>query len=372
MEKNFVIKNGALKGIALFSPEVSPEDSSGSEGSVSLTIKDNKLTFKISSFRYVLVGEESIEINDNVDLILPLKKLQDIVKNFDNEQELKFKIKDSDIEIKISGIKYKLKALEMNDGQIIQEERGEEYLVKTSKFLEGFKKLKIAMGDDEVRYYLNGIHTEILQNKNNENDLFFVATSGHLMGTFGHKQEGFEIKEKAIVPKKVVSEVIKVLESASEEVKVSIKNNKMSVKTEKLEILVKLIEAEFPDYNRVIPNENSKTITFETDIFKTTLSKILIISATDKSKEVTLLSKDKVLNLEVVSENGQTADAEIPLTNDFDELNTKLNSKYILDILAQIVGDGNTKIRFFDGNSPLIIEKENDKNLLYVVMPIRV
>jgi DNA polymerase-3 subunit beta len=376
MEKKFSLETKNLKNIILFNPEISLEDVGGADGSITIKISNGELTFRILSFRYLLIGTEHLDLNDDLEMVLPLKKLQDIIRNFPDDTKIDFTItKAGTVNISVNEIKFKLKMI-LNEGntQILDEKNKTKYIVLKDKFLEGLRKVKIAMGDDEVRYYLNGIHIEVLQDKNKKDetvkDTFFVATSGHLLATYGNKVEGSEILEKAIIPKKVIPDVIKVLEKTEkDEIEISFEHNKMGIKTDNLEIALKLIEADFPDYNKVIPQNNDKLLIIDVERFKNILTKVSLISATDKNKDVKLKANNGILELEVTSADGNTATGEINLETGSDEVETKLNIKYLLDILGQITDK--ILIKFVDGNMPILMEQDTNKSLIFVVMPIR-
>jgi DNA polymerase-3 subunit beta len=371
MDVKFSLEVKKLKNIVLFSPEIGQDDSSNADGSITIKIKNGKLSYSILSFRYLLIGNEDVTTDVDVETVLPLKKLQDILRSFADDSVINFKIKDTNVSIEIDKVKYKFKEINREGiGSVIEDENGKEYKVSKDKLLGGFKKVKVAMGDDEVRYYLNGIHLEVLE-KDNETDLFFVATSGHLLATFGDKKDGFQISQKSIVPKKVIPELIKVLEKSSkDEVTISFIKNKMSLKIENLEIVVKLIEAEFPDYNRVIPQNNNKSVTFKINEFKNVLNKLSIISNADKNKDFKITTEEKIASLEVVNAEGHAANTEIVFDEKVDNFETKLNTKYIQDILAQFEKE-TFIVDFIDGSSPLIFRQNEVKDLLFVIMPIR-
>ena len=82
MEKNFKAEAKKLRNIVLFNPEVGPDDLSNTEASVFIKVADGKLLFEILSFRYLLTGKEQIDSNQNLEMVLPLKRVQDIVKSF--------------------------------------------------------------------------------------------------------------------------------------------------------------------------------------------------------------------------------------------------------------------------------------------------
>ncbi|MDR2526883.1 MAG: DNA polymerase III subunit beta [Rickettsiales bacterium] len=382
MDAKFTLKVKNLKNITLFNPELTPDKSSSEDGSVVVEINGDKLIYKIYSFRYLLIGSSVIEntpSDTNISIILPLKKLKDIIDKYQEDSDIIFKVKDDNINIEAIGVKYKFKSIQdeewMKNVKEIEKDDGDsdEYIIPKSKFMKGLNKIRVAMGDDQVRYYLNGSYIEILYNENEKvSDIFFVATSGYMLGTFGNKLDGYNVVKKAIIPKKVIPELIKVIDKSDNSVKVSISKGKMLVKSDNgsLEMLLRLIEAEFPDYNKVIPQDNNNFVTLDIDLFKDMLSKISILVNGCKIREVKLSSVSDILSLEVMNDLGEIANTDFSIAGHDKDLSTKLNIDYISSIVSQFDGK-DMIIKFNDGNNPLTIKQTNNDDLLFVLMPIR-
>lgn len=371
MDKKFTIEAKHLKNIVLFNPEVGHDDLSNAESSIFIKVANGTLKFEILSFRYLLTGIEEVKASEDIEMILPLKRLQDIVKSFSDNTKITFKEdNEKTVSVEVDGIKFKIKTCEQEGRNQIDTDKGEEYKVSKEEMLEGIKKVRIAMGDDEVRYYLNGINIEIYKNKDGVCYPFMVATNGHILATSGTKNENDELLQKAIMPKKVIPEIIKILEKTEEkEVAVSFSKSKMDLKTKNLEILLKLIEGDFPDYNKVIPYNNSKEVIINNDSLKDLLGKVSVVS-NDKTKNVKMSISANNVDLEIISSDGSMANGNIAIDYSGDNLEIILNAKYLIDILSQIT-EKNVVFKLEDGVSPLLIKQESSDSLLFVLMPIR-
>lgn len=370
MDKKFTIEARNLRNIVLFNPEVGHDDLSNTESSIFIKVASGVLTFEILSFRYLLTGNEIVQSNENIEMILPLKRLQDIIKSFSDSTKITFKEEnEKTVSLEADGIKFKIKTCEQEGRNQIDNDKGEEYTIKRDELIDGIKRVRIAMGDDEVRYYLNGINIEIYKDTDGKCHTFMVATNGHVLATSGEKKEDYTLLQKAIMPKKVIQEIIKILEKAEDEVLVSFNKNKMNIKAKNLEILLKLIEGDFPDYNKVIPYNNSKNIAINTNTLKDVVGKVSIVS-NDKTKNIKMLVSSNNIDLEIISSDGSTANGNISVVYSGDNLEIVLNAKYLMDILAQI-SEENVIFKVEDGISPLLIKQEKDESLLFVLMPIR-
>jgi len=370
MDNKFTIEAKKLRNIVLFNPEIGPDDLSNTESSIFIKITNGKLLFEILSFRYLLIGQEDIESNQIMEMILPLRRLQDIIKSFSDNTKITFREdKEKTVIVEADGIKFRIKTCEQEGRNQIDDDRGGGYSIQKDEFLEGIKKVRIAMGDDEVRYYLNGIHIELYKDQKDNFHVFMVATNGHILATSGEKSDEWQLLQKAIMPKKVIPEIIKILEKSSNQILISFNKNKMDVKSDNLEILLKLIEGEFPDYEKVIPHKNSKYVVINANSLKDIVGKISIVS-NDKTKNIKMLLKNGSIDLEITGSDGSAANSNISADYSGEDMEIVLNAKYLIDILSQITEE-NIIIRIEDSISPLLIEQEKSKNLLFVLMPVR-
>ena len=370
MSKFFKTTISKLKNIVSFNPENNPNESTNDENTVFLKIENNKLIFEILSFRYLLIGKEDVETSDNIEMILPLKRLQDIIKKFPDNTEISFEqIKDT-IKIEVSDIKYNIRIPNERDRNKVSIDKKQEYKVDRDSFLKSIKKVKIAMSDDDARYYLNGINIEVYKDQNDNIYPFLAASNGSMLAVSRKKENEWTFLQKAIIPRKIIPEIIKILEKAESEIFISFDENKMDIKTNSLEIIFKLVDGEFPDYNAVIPYNNDKIVLVKNTDLKSIVEKTTLISI-DKAINVKLTILNNNLNIEISSSDGSQASSDIKANYSGEEIKIVLNSKYLLEILEQI-SDDNLLLKVKDNVSSLLIEQEKNKDLLFVLMPIRI
>ena len=77
-------------------------------------------------------------------------------------------------------------------------------------------------------------------------------------------------------------------------------------------------------------------------------------------------------SLKIQANNPEQEEAEefLEISYDGDELEIGFNVSYILDVLGAISGS-EAKLTLNDGKSSALIERLDDSNSLYVVMPMR-
>jgi DNA polymerase-3 subunit beta len=231
-------------------------------------------------------------------------------------------------------------------------------------------KTRFAMATDETRFYLMGIHLHAAK-EGKTKVLRAVATDGHRLARFEMDlPDGASDIPGIIVPRKTVSELSKLLDDADGGIDVALSDTKIQFTFDGVELTSKLIDGTFPDYQRVIPSGNDKSLALDSKDFSHAVDRVSTISA-DKTRAVKINVGSDKITLSVINPESGTATEELGATYSATPLEIGFNAKYLMDITGQIEGK---EIRFLlsDAGSPTIIEDAEDKRTLYVLMPMRV
>ncbi|MDP8996597.1 MAG: DNA polymerase III subunit beta, partial [Pseudomonadota bacterium] len=229
------------------------------------------------------------------------------------------------------------------------------------------ERTRFAISTEETRYYLNGIYFHDVGGKH----LRAVATDGHRLA-----QSQMALPESAagmpgiIVPRKTVLELVKLLEGEDAEVEVSISSQKIRFASGKLVLTSKLIDGTFPDYERVIPRGNDKILEADTKQFAEAVDRVSTISF-EKSRAVKLALSSGKLSMVVNNPDSGSAEEEIQVSYDRDAMEIGFNSRYLLDVAAQVKAE-TMRFEFNDAGSPTVVRDPKDEHSLFVLMPMRV
>jgi DNA polymerase-3 subunit beta len=221
---------------------------------------------------------------------------------------------------------------------------------------------------EETRYYLNGIYIH-----KHDKKLIAVATDGHrLARTSINLPSGADLISGIIIPRKAIYEIRKLIEDYSydEQVSISLSDSKIRVKISDTIITSKLIDGNFPDYEKVIPKDNANIVNLDCLVFSESVDRVSTIFS-DKSKSVRLSLSTNKLSLEANSPDTGSASEEIDITYDKDDISIGFNSRYLLDVTSQI-GSGDLIMALKDSGSPALISLPDDSESLFVLMPMRV
>ena len=295
--------------------------------------------------------------------------LYDIIRKFTDGSEVLIEFTGSTASLSCNKSKFQLPVLPVEDyPTLFQGDLPINFNLSVEELCRLIDTTKFAISMEETRYYLNGIYLHKEDKK-----LVSVATDGHrLARTSINLPSGADLINGVIVPRKAIYEIRKLIEdfSGDEEVSISISDTKIKVSVRDTTITSKLIDGNFPDYEKVIPKENKNIISLDSVIFSESVDRVSTIFS-DKSKSVRMsLSQNKV-TLEANSPDTGSAVEEIELSYSSEEISIGFNSKYLLDVTSQI-GSGIFNMSLKDSGAPALISLPDDPESLFVLMPMRV
>ncbi len=231
-------------------------------------------------------------------------------------------------------------------------------------------KTQFAISTEETRYYLNGIYLHAAGSGQGAT-LRAVATDGHRLAQCELPlPAGADGMPGIIVPRKTVGEVQRLVEAGEGEVGIELSSGKIRLTVGNVVLTSKLIDGTFPDYARVIPVNNDKPLTVDKKDFEAAVDRVSTVSS-ERGRAVKLSITGGQLVLSVTNPDSGSATEELEVEYDADPIDIGFNSRYLLDIAAQIEGEV-AVLKLADPGSPTLIQDKDAKGALYVLMPMRV
>jgi DNA polymerase-3 subunit beta len=214
--------------------------------------------------------------------------------------------------------------------------------------------VKFAISTEETRFYLNGIYLH-----NPGCSLRAVATDGHRLAHNTAPTVG-DIPG-VIIPRKTVGLI------PAGEIDISLSKNKIRFATADTVIVSKLIDGTFPDYTRVIPQNNGNTLIVDRAELSSTIARVASV-ATERGKAAKLTMTVDGVAIDMRSDDG-TAHDEVAAEYIGPDMEIGFNSAYALDVLGSLTGEKIT-VKLDDPGSPALFSGDGDVRV--VLMPMRV
>ena len=292
------------------------------------------------------------------------KKIYDIVRELPDEDIHINEEKDNWVKVSCGKSNFNLAGFSPEDFPTLPAYTDEGMIsLPTAGVKDMIEKTIYAVSTDENRQALNGVLLKLL-----DGSIQMVATNGHRLAFISNKgMESLQAEVSVVIPKKALVELSKFL-NEDEPLLFSLKDNHIIFKQAKQVLISRMIDAQFPDFNQVIPKENNIKLKIPRGEFIHALRRVSILS-TDRSKMVKLsLGNNKMI---LSSEETEIGNAKEEISIDFKgkELNIGFNARYILDALNAIDTE-EVGMELKDSMSPsLFYGQENYK---CVVMPMRI
>jgi len=231
----------------------------------------------------------------------------------------------------------------------------------------GINRTLFASADDELRPVMNGIYFDI-----STEDLTFVASDGHkLVRCKTLAAKGTE-RASFILPKKPANLLRAILPKESETVEIKFDENNAYIKMASYTMTCRFIEGRYPNYNSVIPQNNSNKVILDRMTFLNALKRVSVFS-NQASNLIRLQLTDKNIVVSAQDIDFSTAAEEtIPCDYTGAAMNIGFKSSFLIEILNNIPSSDISLELSDPSRAGLIIPTDNEENedLLMLLMPM--
>lgn len=299
-------------------------------------------------------------------ITVPARKLLDIIKALPNGAQCVLELSGEKFLIRSGRSRFSLATVPANEFPTLASAESQlEIKVAGNCLAWLIDRTQFAMAHQDVRYYLNGLLLHL-----KEGALNAVTTDGHrlALATTDVEHNG-QIGAQFIIPRKGVQEIRRLLGDREGPVTLQLGQGQLRLEVGHQTLTTKLIDGNFPDYERVIPAGTRFAATGDRLSLRDGLNRASVLS-NEKFRGVRATFGKDLLKAVAHNPEHEEAEEEIPLHFDGDHVEIGFNVGYLLDVLNVIDADRVT-FRFTDGDNSCLITPEDDQTTQFVVMPMR-
>jgi len=331
-------------------------------------IEKNRLTILASDLETLMKVHLDIEAKESGRVCIPAKILVETLKNLP-EQPLTFNV-DVNYSIEITSDHGKYKIMGENPDNFPKEsnpDNAHSFDISSSALLNTISKTIIAVSNDELRPAMTGVYFEL-----DPKGLTTVATDAHRLVKVRRKDVACSSKDSFVVPKKPLQLLKNVLPDKGDTLKVSYSDKQLFVSHPDIQLVCRLIDARFPDYRVVIPEQNLYRMTVNRTEFQSALRRISVFSNKSTNQvalhisgsELQMTAQDVDFSFEGNERMGCRYDGE--------DLQIAFNAKFLVDLL-NCSDSEDVRLELSSPSRAGILkpmEDEANEELMMLVMPL--
>lgn len=318
-------------------------------------------------------GEGDLDGLQTLTLCLPAKLLHDVVKAVP-VSDVCLEIEDNQVTISGGTATFTLAPVEPDDYPDLPEVKGEQFDLTASSLVEILQDVAYAQSKQADKHNLCGCNIKIEPNDEEELFITAAATDGHRLALSSIPLQGdprpvpVDLAKGVIISTKGVAEICKTKGNAP--VVLCIAGNNLCIATDSEKLYIRLIDAEYPDYNRVIPQNHPHQIELKREALIDALQRVKIIT-NKENPGVNFHTTAENLELRTTRKAaGCKAQDWVTAATPSEPVRFTAKADYLLQALDHLV-DSTIQIHCTtNGLAPLLITKQGSDAAIGVIMPM--
>jgi DNA polymerase-3 subunit beta len=363
-----LITSNLQKKLTFLNHAISPKSQLPILLNVLLEAKGNILTLSSTDLEIGIEIKIPAEIEEEGSLTIPAKPFSELVNSL-SESSLTIESKENKVVISTQKTKSVFQTISSEEFPRLYEEKGEQIAVlQQDNIQKDFGSVIFSASQDTTRPALSGVLV-----RKEEEGFLLVATDGYRLSLKHYKLTGSSIasNDSYIIPARVFKELLTMKDEKGEvAMHVSSGSNQVLFEQGDTILVGRLIEAEYPNYEKIIPADFSVSVTFDKEEMHKAV-KICSIFARDAANIIKLsLQKDQIIissQSPTMGENTVSVEAKL----NGEENDIAFNARYLLDLFANL----DKETIAFEMTGPLnpgVFKIDRDPSYLHLIMPIRV
>ena len=361
-----IIREQLLQPLMVVSSVVERRQTLPILSNIHLKIVGHVLTLTATDLELEMSAKGTVEgSTGDLETTIPARKLLDICKAASSDSVIKFNIDDAKVRLQSGRAKFTLGSMDAREypsiaisGEVSKVE------ITNSELKKLLNLTHFAMAQQDVRYYLNGLFLDL-----DADVLVVVGTEGHRLAMAKSPVQSTGPARSLIVPRKAVMEMIKLLNESDAIATLTLADDHFIFENEQVIFKSKVIDGNFPDYQRVIPTGVNNRVSCNRSELKEVLSRVAIL-ANEKYRAVRFKMGGNLLSILANNQENEEAEEDLEVNYSGTDMEIGFNASYFLDVLAALTTD-DVEIHFGDASSSCLILEPDNSNVQYVIMPMR-
>jgi DNA polymerase-3 subunit beta len=363
-----VRKNDLLRELQLFQGIVERKNTIPILANVLVEAKGDQVRMLATDLEVALRSTCGASVAKAGALTLPAKKLYEIVKALP-ETDVRIEEDRNGVKVAADRFESRMQTLPKDDFPALPEGTTSVAVsLPRAALREMVSKTQFAITGEDTRYFLNGAKFVL-----KPDSLTLVATDGHRLALVEVKHDvAVSAEAGVILPRKTLLELGKLLSEGDGDISFERGENHLFFTVGGRVLISRMIDGQFPAYERVIPKGNDKVIEFDRERLTSAVKRVALLS-NERSRAVKFeIGKDKV---EVTSSSSEFGEAREVLPVEYNDtaMTISFNAQYVLDFL-NVVETDIVSLSLKDDVSQAVMKPVGTDayDYTYVIMPMRI
>lgn len=273
-------------------------------------------------------------------------------------------IEDQDARIVANPSEFSIRVIASDDFPEIPEPSGDTVTLDASVFKSAIDQVGKAASSDDARPILTGVLMAA-----ESSGLRLVSTDSYRLAVCDI--EGLSVLgegQKVLVPSRALKELARIV-GEEEDITLSLGEQNASFTVGPVTITTRLIEGDFPNYNRLIPDTHENRLTIDRETLLDALRRVRLLAQESTPIRMSM-SADGVEVAAVTQEVGEAREA-LEAEYQGEDLMVAFNPEYLIDGIEVSPGS-EVMLETLGELKPALLKSSEDPNFLYLLMPVRV
>lgn len=332
-------------------------------------INDGTLTITASDLQTSMITEMEVEAKESGSIAVPAKILLETLRNLP-EQPVTFSIDEETYSVELSSDngRYKLAGENATDFPKVPEV-SDGYTVEMSSEVLGMavNNTIFATSNDELRPAMTGVYLQL-----GETNTTFVATDGHRLIRYRRVDVAADQDNAIIIPRKALNLLKASLPAENTSVSLEFNPANAFFKFNNVKLICRLIDERFPDYENVIPADNTNHMTINRMELLSSLKRISIYAnKTTHQVRLKITGSELQISAEDLDFSNE-ANERLSCEHEGEDIEIGFNARFLLEMLNNLDAKNITLQLSAANRAGLIVpgEKDDNEDILMLVMPV--
>jgi DNA polymerase-3 subunit beta len=363
-----VRKNELLRELQLFQGIVERKNTIPILANVLIEANGNEVRLLATDLEVALRGQCLATVASGGSLTIPAKKLYEIVRALP-ETDVRIETDRHGVRVAADRFDSRIQTLPTEDFPTLPDASGQaKATLPRDAIRQMVAKTQFAITGEDTRFFLNGAKFVL-----KPGSLTLVATDGHRLALVEVAHQcGVAEEVGVILPRKTLLELGRLLSEGEGDVRFEAGQNHLFFEVGGRTLISRMIDGQFPAYERVIPKGNDKTLEFDRERLSSAIKRVALLS-NERSRAVKFsVTRGTV---DVTSSSSEFGDAHEQLAVEYagPDLAISFNAQYVLDFL-NVVGTDVVSLSLKDDVSQAVMKPvgADGYDYTYVIMPMRI